>query len=181
MKRILIFLLAAVLTGCVHPSAPPPPVALAGDPRLIQATHDAVGQLLAAIPPERALSQTQPILVATLVNIDDLKGSRLGRLLAEQVGTQLANSGLAVVELKLRGTLFVREGEGEFLLSRELRELTLSHQAQAVVVGTYAPSLQNVYITLKIVSAADSQVIAAHDFTLPLDGNVRSLLWAQNR
>ena len=48
--------------------------------------------------------------------------------------------------------------------------------AQAVLVGTYAAASQAVYVSLKLVSPHGNAVLAAHDYALPMDGNVRGLL-----
>ena len=61
-------------------------------------------------------------------------------------------------------------------LSREVREVSQSHDAQAVVVGTYAASATTLFISLKIVNPVGNAVVAAHDYSMPIDENVRSLL-----
>jgi len=155
--------------------------------RLMEANHRAVQQLLASIPAGRGISKEQPIIVATVVDVDNLGGSRLGRLLAEQVATRMTNEGYSVAELKLRGKVFVKNGEGELMLSREVKELSAGQRAQAVLVGTYAESTGGFYgggsgclfVTLKLVGVMDNLVIAAHDYVLPMDSNVRSLLYAR--
>jgi TolB-like protein len=149
------------------------------DARLIATSHQAVDKLLASMQPGKVLDHRQPLLVASLVNVDTLNSSRLGRTMAEQIGSRLATHGYAVVEMKLRDTVFVKQGEGEMLLSREVKEISRNQQAQGVLVGTYAQSLNNVYVTLKLISVADGQILAAHDFVLPIDSEVRSLLWSK--
>lgn len=183
MKPAIIALLSLLLCSCAEfyafePGSPNCEVAAEA---LLQANHTAVDQMLASMLPNKGFNKSQPIIVATLVNIDDLKSSRLGRVLSEQIGTKLTKSGYSVIELKLRGNIFVKQSEGEFLLSREVKDITLSHKAQAVVVGTYAESRGYVYVTIKMVSANDNQTIAAHDYALPLDANIHSLLWATNK
>lgn len=182
MKVLILFSLAiTLLSGCgqhlMHPSQP---AGYAADDRLILTSHAAVEQLLATIPPSKKMDKHQPIIIASLVSIDDLTSSRLGRTISEQLGTILSRNGYAVIELKLRGSIFIRQGAGELLLSRELTEISQKHQAQAVLIGTYAQAMSDIYVNLKLVGAGDSQVIAAHDYVLPLDGNVRALLWSKS-
>jgi len=180
MMRLLLLLLAfLVLSGCSLFSWNSGARPYQTDSQLVATTHQAVDQLLAAIPAGKGLDRKLPLLVASAVNVDDLTSSRLGRTMAEQFGSRLATHGYAVIELKLRDSIFVKQGEGELLLSREVKELSRTQQAQAVLVATYAQSLSNVYVTLKLVGAGDSQIIAAHDFALPVDAEVRSLLWKQ--
>jgi TolB-like protein len=143
------------------------------------ASYQAVDRMLSAIPAGRRLPKERPILVATLVNIDTLAGSRLGRTLSEHLSTRLTKNGYRVIELKLRDSIFIKQAEGELMLSRELREISRSHEAQAVLVGTYSESSGRVYVTVKLVGAADAAVITAEDYLLPIDANVRALLWSK--
>lgn len=115
--------------------------------------------------------------VATLVNVDRLnESSRLGRIFSEQIAGRMVQRGLRVTEVKLRDNLVLHREQGELLLSREVREVSQAQNAQAVVVGTYAVSASVVYISLKLVNPVGNQVIAAHNYAVPADENVRSLL-----
>lgn len=123
------------------------------------------------------LDPAQPLLVASFVNLDRLdESSRLGRLFSEQIGGRMSNRGYAVVELKLRDSLFFKQGQGALLLSREVNQVVRAHQAQAVVVGTYTASPTMLYVSLKLVGADRNLVLAAHDYAVPMDVNVRGLL-----
>jgi TolB-like protein len=148
--------------------------ALRGD--LVDASYRATDALLQTV----ALDPSHPVLVATLVNVDRLaESSRLGRAVAEQIAGRLVQRGIRVTEPKLRETLAMRPDQGELLLSRELRDVSQAHDAQAVVVGTYAVSARQVYISLKLVHPQGNLVVAAHDYALPLDDDVRALLMAR--
>ena len=122
-----------------------------------------------------------PVLVATIVNVNDLRRSApLGRTLSEQYSARLAQRGFNVKELKLRGTVFVQEGTGELLLSREVQEIARAHNATAVLVGTYSAAANVTYVNLKLVRTADQRILRAHDYTLPNDRDVRRLLSGTN-
>jgi TolB-like protein len=123
------------------------------------------------------LDAEQPVLVATLVSVDRLtESSRLGRIFSEQIAGRLVHRGLKVTELKLRENLLLQRDQGELLLSREVREVSQSQDAQAVVVGTYAVSTSVVYVSLKLVNPVGNIVVAAHNYAVPMDENVRALL-----
>lgn len=176
--KVLPYLLALCLSGCIATGATRPTYEDAADSRLIAANYAAVDQLLAGL--RLPLDTSTPLLVATLVNIDQLnESSRLGRLISEQASARLTRTGHTVIEVKLRGNLFVREGTGELLLSRELKDITTQHHAQAVLVGTYAIANQYVYINLKVVGVHSNTLLSAHDYVLPLDDNIRAMLPAQ--
>ena len=140
---------------------------------LIEVNERAADALLAYAP----LDAQQPVLVATLVNVDRLtESSRLGRIFSEQIAARLVYRGLRVTEVKLRENLLLQRDQGELLLSREVREVSQAQDAQAVVVGTYAVSASVVYINLKLVNPVGNTVVAAHSYAVPMDENVRALL-----
>lgn len=118
-----------------------------------------------------------PFVIATLVNIDQLdQSSTLGRTISEQVSSRLTQTGHGVIDLKVRNSVYMRKSEGEFLLSREIKEAAINHRAQAVIVGTYALSATYAHITLKLVDPSSSRVLSAYDYSLPLDSEVKSML-----
>lgn len=140
---------------------------------LIEVNERAADTLLQTAP----LDASKPVLVATLVNVDRLtESSRLGRMFSEQIAARLVQRGLRVTEVKLRENLLLSRDQGELLLSREVREVSQAQDAQAVVVGTYAVSSTVVYINLKLVNPVGNTVVAAHNYAVPMDENVRALL-----
>ena len=148
------------------------------------ANYGAVAELLKRYPAAPATASNfsnsggnAPFIVATLVNIDQLEqSSTLGRLISEQVASRMSQLGYGVLELKVRNGVYMKRNEGEFLLSREIREVAAAHNAQGVVVGTYAEGANLLHVTLKLVDPSSSLVLAAHDYTLPLNRQVKSLL-----
>lgn len=118
-----------------------------------------------------------PFIVATLVNIDQLEqSSTLGRLISEQVASRMTHLGHSVLELKVRNSVYMKRHEGELLLTREIKEVASNHNAQAVVVGTYAESATMVHVNLKVVNPSTSVVLAAYDYALPMDRQIQSLI-----
>ena len=81
-----------------------------------------------------------------------------------------------MVEMKLRNRAYMLKDQAELMLTREVGELVTSHNAQAVIVGTYAVSRDQVYINLKVIQPQRRIVLAAHDYTLPLNDENRLLL-----
>lgn len=140
---------------------------------LIEANERAADALLLSVP----LDASQPVLVATLVNVDRLsESSRLGRIFSEQIAGRMVQRGLRVTEVKLRENLALHRDQGELLLSREVREVSQAQNAQAVLVGTYAVSASALYISLKLVNPVGNTVVAAYNYAVPVDENVRALL-----
>lgn len=143
---------------------------------LIATNYKAADALLAQAGPQ--LAPQHPVIVATLVNINALEeSSPLGRLISEQVGARLAQNGHRVVELKIRQKLYMKRNEGELMLTREIKDIARQQDAQALVIGTYAESADRVFINLKLTQIETNITLAAVDYALPLDMNVRSLLY----
>lgn len=143
---------------------------------LVAASHGATDQLLEGA----LLDPRQPLLVGTLVNVDRLgESSRFGRIVSEQIAGRLTQRGARVVELKLRDNVVMHREQGELLLSREIREVSQAHQAQAVLVGTYAVSARQVYVSLKLILPEGNAVVAAHNYVVSIDEDVRTLLVAR--
>lgn len=171
MKILLAFLF--FLTGCAT-SFGDSGYYTAEDSQFIKANYMAAESLARAS--KMPLDKTAPIIVATLVNIDNLEQtSTLGRTVSEQIATKFANMGYTVKEAKLRGTLFVKSDAGELLLSRELKEISSSHKAQAVIVGTYSYAHEYVYLSLKLVGV-DNTILSGYDYAIPANPIVKSML-----
>ena len=148
------------------------------------ANYNAVGELMKRYPAAPAMATNAadggtgaPFIIATLVNIDQLEqSSTLGRLISEQVASRMSQLGYGVLELKVRNGVYMKRNEGELLLTREIKEVASTHNAQAVIVGTYAESSTMVYVNLKVVNPASNIILAAYDYALPLDKQVHSLI-----
>lgn len=119
-----------------------------------------------------------PILATSFVNIDNLNEScTLGRIIPEQIASRLAQHNYTILEMKLRHeSIFIKEGAGEFILSRELKNISSSVDGSAVLVGTYAVADSYVFISTRIVSTKDNIVLAGQDYRLILDHVTESLL-----
>lgn len=142
----------------------------AGESDLIRGDYAATDVLVAG---GKVPAAGGPVLVATVVDIDHVdRSSTLGRLISEHVASRLAQKGYTVTELKMREPVYMRTPEGELMLSREVREISAKHGAQAVAVGTYAASIQGsggvVFVSLKLVRTTDNTILGASDYALVL-------------
>lgn len=177
----------ALLAGCETlsqaPRAPEPTYDQARSNGLTSANYAAATELMkrfqgtASTNNFDGASGASPFIVATLVNIDKLEqSSTFGRLLSEQLASRITQLGHNVVELKVRNGVFMKRNEGEFLLTREIKEVATAHKAQAVVVGTYAEASDFVYVNLKVVNPASNLILAAYDYSLPMNKEIRRLV-----
>lgn len=123
------------------------------------------------------LGDEKHLIMATIVNIDALEQtSMLGRLVSEQLSTRLAQGGMKMLEMKLRNSVYLKRGQGELMLTREIGEVASAHNAQAVVVGSYAETRDAVFINVKVIQPSTNLVLAGHDYVLAKEGTVRSML-----
>lgn len=145
---------------------------------LIEKSYQAAEALLRQAPWLK--EQRRPMLTATFVNINSLENSSsLGRMVAEQISSRFAQEGFTVIEVKLRGNIFVKENAGEFVLSRAVSDISQDHDVAAVISGTYAVGRESIYINARLIRAADSLVLAAYDYSLPVGPDTRALLAGQ--
>lgn len=116
------------------------------------------------------ISPNESLLVASFVNVNNLEqSSTFGRIVSEQIASRFAQNGYKIIEMKLRQkSIFIEKEKGEFLLSRDLREVGESHNSPAVVVGTYAQGYNSIYVSARIVRTSDSEVIASCDYAITM-------------
>lgn len=150
------------------------------DVNLVEASYAAVDAINKQL--DGRVDKTRPIIVTSFVNVDDLsQSSSLGRIVGEQFASRLSQLGYLVIEMKMRDTVFIQEKNGEFMLSRKLREISAEHQADGIVVGTYAVGKDHAYVTARVVQASDSTLVAGHDYALPLGPDAQAMLKQRKR
>jgi TolB-like protein len=172
-KTFLIICMALlVLSGCARKA---PRVAM-GDTNLVHLGYSITDTLISNL--NVPLDPDKPVLVACFVDVNNVeRSSSFGRMLPEHMVSRFAQQGYSVVEMKLRDSVYVREKAGEFLLSRKVRAISKSHNAQAVVVGTYLCAPPALYISARVVDGKDAKIISSCDFTLPLSESMKGILW----
>lgn len=166
IKNIALIALSVFLVGCY---SAPKRVASSekgwnGD--VVRASYGIVNKLENNL--REPVSQDDPVIVASFVNVSDLtKSSPFGRIMSEQIGSRFAQKGYKVIEMKLRqDSIFVQENKGEFLLSRNIKDISLTHKASVVVVGTYAKGHDKVYVSARMVNPVDSVILSSCDYEL---------------
>lgn len=118
-----------------------------------------------------------PIAVATFVDIDNLQyTSSFGRILAEQIMSELVMKGYNVIEIRRSDSLQIQEGEGEFALSREIERLKQNYDLSGIVVGTYVASPDRVYVNARIVDPRTSMVVAVGSVEMSRTDEISKLL-----
>jgi TolB-like protein len=100
-------------------------------------------------------------------------------MIAEQIASRFAQQGFTMIEVKLRNNLFIKENAGEFVLSRSVKDISEDHNVAAVIAGTYVVGRRSIYVNARLIRAADSLILAAYDYSLPLGPDTRALLASQ--
>lgn len=172
-----LLLCAAILcaAGCTPEVKPDPTYDQAARDRFVPANYRAAEALIDQIAPD--LGAGDPLIVATVVNIDALdQSSTLGRLVSEHLSSRFSRAGFRMIEMKFRHSVYVRQNQGELMLTREIKDLAQSHRARAVIVGTYGTSEDMVFLNLKVIDPASNVALAAHDYVLPKDAALKAML-----
>ncbi len=176
MKKIqsitLLIFFMLLIWGC---TAPQPVPYIIHESSLLE-NNQAAGKTLVK-KSEGKLDKNKPIITASFVNLDKLSSSSsLGRISSQQVASQFTDSGYHVVEMLLRKDVYIKQEQGEFLLSRELKDISLRHEAQAVLVGTYVTGEYYIYITAKMIDAVNSKIISSHAYKIPCTKDAKILV-----
>ena len=178
MKKLAVIVAASVLmlsglAGCEGTLPMPKPAPPKAD--IMGSSHKAADTLIQRAG--GALKPGKSVIAATFVDIDDLsKASSFGRVVSKQVSSRFTERGIRVIEMQMRNDVYIQQRGGEFLLSRELRNISSQHNAQAVIVGTYAAARKNIYVTARLVRASDNVVLASFDYSLPMDQDVAYMM-----
>ena len=118
-----------------------------------------------------------PIGVTTFVNIDDLyASSTFGRMVGEQLMSELSMKGFDVIELRHSDALQFLDSAGEFALSRDVRAVKPQRTLAAVVVGTYVVSPERVYLNARLVQPSTSLVLSAGSVEMSKTAELAKLL-----
>ncbi len=136
---------------------------------LVSIGYDVADRLISNL--KQPINSGDSIVVATFVNINNLnESSTFGRIFAEQIASRLSQRGYKVKEVKFRqDTIFMQEGEGEFLLSRDLQVISKKHNASVIVVGTYGELYDKTYVSARIINPSNGLLVSSCDFGLPLE------------
>lgn len=123
------------------------------------------------------LSRDKPVLISTVVNVDDFsRSATFGRLVSELVSSRLTQQGYLVRDVTYMRALSVQPDTGELVLSRSARNISANIHAQAVVAGTFAAGGSEIYVNVRLLKADDGAVLSSVDFVIPVDWNTQRLL-----
>ena len=128
------------------------------------------------------LAKDRPIVVATMVSVDDYNhSSTFGRLASQLIANRLSQRGYLVRDVTYMRALAVQPGTGQIVLSQEAVRASDAVNAQAVVAGTYAVGGNELYLNMRLLKADSGEILSSADVVIPLTHNTEVLLAEANR
>jgi TolB-like protein len=171
-SNVLAALSAAVMLSTVAAPAiaqPPPPLDVG------QLVYLATQKMVDTMP--HYVSRGRPIIVTTMVSVDDLEhSSTFGRLSSELILNKLAQNRYTVKDVTYMHVLDIDKSTGEMVLTRDATRLSRDMNAQAVVVGTYAKGGRQIYLNIRMLNAESGTVISSADVAIPYDEDTAPLI-----
>lgn len=114
-------------------------------------------------------------LPVSFVSMDNLEQtSSFGRLMAEQMIFEFNQRGFAVKEYRAPDKISVRDGEGDFYLTRALGDVALP-AGSVVVAGTYYADKQALIVNAKLIRPSDGRVLRTANAVLPASNLTRRM------
>jgi len=151
-----------------------------------QAARDMVAELDTQLAPRLGFDGTttrglQWVIVTTPSDLNNMgKAAPLSRAMAEELGSALTAKGYYVQEIRKTSEVVFNKSQGEFMLSRNTRELaTRKFQGTLVVAGTYSPSPYGVRFNIEVMDARNNDVLAKSSRVLPMSRPVAYLMEEQ--
>ena len=117
----------------------------------------------------------EPVVVTTFVNLDNMKEtSSLGRLIAENLIHELQVRGWKVFDIRLARDIVVKP-QGEFSITRDIKNIRNYYRVNSVITGTYAITSNSVIVNARIIDVKSGVVVSTGQIVLPIE-DVSSLL-----
>jgi TolB-like protein len=116
------------------------------------------------------------IVINSLINVTDM-GQTLafGRIVSDQIASAFQNNGYLVTGMDLPTEMFTKNDAGILQIPEKTREALNILGAKAVVIGSYAPGRNNVYISLRIVDLTSQTVMASTDYPVAMGPDAKAM------
>lgn len=171
LRRLITVSALLLVAACSHPILS---WDLRGEDDLIRESYRAADSITEQMP--KNAHTLGPVLYTTFVDIDDVETtSRFGQMMAEHVSSRLTQRGFDMEEVRLRNQLGMSKS-GEFLLSRDFKEVAGEHQAWSALVGTYANANDKVLVNIRVIDLATGTVGVSYDVALDKGDELEALL-----
>lgn len=113
------------------------------------------------------VNEKTPIAVASFVNLNDLESTNwLGNQIAENFVHELQHHGLVVIDFKATGHIRVTK-EGDYVFSRDWKELPERQIIDYVVAGTMMEQEDGIIINARMIGIQSHVVVATAQSFIP--------------
>ncbi len=117
------------------------------------------------------------IILTSMVNLENLYAtSAFGRTMTESLSTTLFKYGFRVAEIRKTPSVFIRNQEGEMVLSRDVALLAENQAVHGIISGTYSLTPTTVIINVRLLDAASQEVLSVAGMELQRSRNINYLL-----
>lgn len=117
-------------------------------------------------------------LIGSFVDLNDMtKSSPMGRLIAENLMHELQVRSWRIFEPRLMQNFMINEG-GEFVLSRDVKQLKTKYGVSGVVAGTYIVSGDYTVVNARVINVDNGIVLSTGQVQVPSNWFSDSLMSA---
>ncbi|MBT7478604.1 MAG: hypothetical protein HN661_03685 [Gammaproteobacteria bacterium] len=128
-----------------------------------------------------------PVAITSFVNLENLKHTnKLGELLADNMIHEMQIRGFKVTDFKSMPAIQISE-LGDFIRSREVKELRSHHNINLVLSGTYTNHQSGVIVNARMIDIGSGMVVSTAQTNIPKEiataifGNYNPQEWALAR
>jgi TolB-like protein len=167
----------AVQQKPVPQSRPYTPPTQSTEALLSEISREVAGKVYYELKEEGGKVITEHIAVVSAVPLADLKKeTEFGRVMAEYLLTDLADRGLNVTELRLGKDITILPQTGEFIMSRNIGELTTQQQElRFVVASTFTNTRKTLIVQGRLVDLQTGLIKSSWRYNLPLNRELLGL------
>lgn len=140
-------------------------------------SREIAGKVYYELKEEGERNFTAKVAVMAAVPLADFKReSEFGRILGEYLLTDLADRGLQVRELRMGKEINILPQTGEFILSRNVGELSsVAPSLDYVVVNTFSNTRKTLILQGRLVGLKSGQIKTSWRYSLPLNRELLGL------
>jgi hypothetical protein len=171
-KTIALMVLAlTLLNGCSRPFFRPNETK---DDDLVEQSYEAVDQLLHNL--RLPLPKGNLVVVNSLINASDLEQNlAFGRIVSEQITSAFHNAGYQVMGMELPTEVFAKNESGILQIPEKTKAALDAVGAKAVILGTFAPGRNSVYISLRVVDTSNQYIMSSTDYAVAMGPDAKAL------
>lgn len=143
-----------------------------------RAMHYLLGNARGNIMGDDAFDASRPVIWASTVDLNNYgRTTNFGRLMGESLAIAMQNHRKnKMIQMTLRQGTVPITSDGEFLLTRDARDLATKFNAGAALVSTYSVAVDRVYVQCSLINVDQNTIVGAVQFDLPLGPRTEALL-----